>query len=58
MLLYSYICLECGHEFENRKAKFLTGKEDNKEKCPQCGGLAKRKVTSFAFRMKPGVACD
>ncbi|HSG98722.1 MAG TPA: zinc ribbon domain-containing protein [candidate division Zixibacteria bacterium] len=44
MPTYQYICVDCGHEFE----EFQSMTEDPLDKCPQCGGAAQRRISGGA----------
>jgi len=44
MPTYEYLCKKCGHEFE----AFQSMMEKPLKKCPNCGGIVKRLISSGA----------
>jgi len=44
MPTYDYICVDCSHEFE----EFQKMSDPVIEKCPQCNGTVKRKISGGA----------
>lgn len=49
MPLNDYVCKDCGETFE--VLTFSLDEVRNKIKCKKCGGVAKKKVGSFSFRL-------
>lgn len=51
MALYEYVCLNCGHKFEEAKPV-----DDRLEaRCPKCNGKSKLVPSLFEFSFKGGV---
>lgn len=48
MPLHEYKCTQCGHEFE----ALQKSKDKPLEKCPKCGGLLRKLISSPAIQFK------
>ena len=53
MPLYVYQCKECGYSFEKLSSTYSS----KDEKCPKCGGVAKKQMGNIAhFEFKGNLA--
>jgi len=50
MPTFDFKCNECGHQFSD----FVSIKDKDKVRCPECGGQASQRFTGFMYMSRGG----